>query len=91
MLVAILFLLVSIIGIIIFIPPFHWLTVLFLIVLISLTTFFTLKLTIKTIKYSILGSLLIFIILSLLSLNLFDPVNAVLSLSLFVGILILLK
>lgn len=91
MLVAILFLLLAIVGIIIYIPPFHPLIVLLLILLISATSFLTLRVTTNSKKYSILGTLLLFTILSLLALDLFDPVNVVLTISLFVGILILLK
>ncbi|PIZ68248.1 hypothetical protein COY13_01605 [Candidatus Roizmanbacteria bacterium CG_4_10_14_0_2_um_filter_36_35] len=90
MLVAILFLLLIITGIIIFVPPFHWLIIFSLIALISLITFLALRLFVK-LKYTILISLLIFFTLSLLSLGLFDPVNVVLTISLFVGTLILIK
>ncbi len=92
MLVAILFLLLIITGIIFFIPPFHWAIILALITLISLTVHLSLiKLTTNSKKYSLIGSLLIFVVLSLLALNLFDPVNVVLTISLFVAILIFLK
>ena len=90
MLVAILFLLLVVASVIIFIPPFHWLIVLFLIALISLVAYLALRFITKT-KYAIFNSLLVFTILTLLALNLFDPVNVVLTISLFVGILILLK
>lgn len=91
MLVAILFLILIIVSIVIFIPPFHWLIILSLINLISLKIYFVLKLITQSKKYSILTSLLIFIILFLLALNLLDPVNFILTISLFLGIIILLK
>ncbi|MBI5127688.1 hypothetical protein HZA76_04510 [Candidatus Roizmanbacteria bacterium] len=91
MLVAILFLLLVIVGIIFFVPPIHWVIVLSLISLTALTVFLLLRLSVHSKKYSLLGSLLIFVVLSLLALNLFDPVNVVLTISLFVAILILIK
>lgn len=91
MLLAILFFLLIIVAIILFVPPLHWLIVLALIALISLTAFFGLRFSTHSKKYSFLGSTLLFVILSLLALDLFDPVNVVLTTSLFVGILILLK
>ena len=91
MLVAILFLLLAIAGVIYYVPPFHWSIILLLIVLTSSTIFCVLKSVASSFKYAFLGSLLIFTVLCLLSLKLFDPVNVVLTISLFVGILILLK
>ncbi len=91
MLVAILFLLLVIAGIIAFVPPFHWIVVLSLILLVSLEAYLTLKLFSKSKKYTLLITLLIFTVFSLLSLSLFDPVNVVLTISLFVALLILIK
>lgn len=91
MLVAILFLLAVIIGFIIFIPPFHWSVILILIFLVTITNYLALKIFHTSKKYSLLISLLIFTLLSLLALDLFEPVNVTLAISLFVGILILLK
>lgn len=91
MLVAILFLLLSIVGIIIFVPPLNLIIVFINIFLISLTSLLIIKLITNSKKYSYLISFYIFIILSLLTLDLFDPVNVILSISLFVGILILIK
>gem|GEM_PF-4263889 len=89
--VAILFLLLTIAGIIIFIPPFHWFIIFSLTSLVSLTGFLALRRFIKSTKYSLIASLTLFILLSLLTLKLFDPVNILLAISFIIGIIILIK
>jgi hypothetical protein len=77
--------------IIFFVPPFHWFIILLLICLITHAVFIITKYVFKSKKKSLLAVMLAFIILSLLALDLFEPVNIILTISLFVGILILLK
>lgn len=91
MLVAILFLLTAIFLLIFFVPPFHWSIILFLIILISQEAFLIIRFLNWSKKTSFLISTFIFISLSLMSLKVFDPVNIILLISIFIGIFILTK
>ncbi len=91
MLVAILFLLTVIFLLIFFVPPFHWSIILFLITLISQEAFLIIRFLNWPKKTSFLISAFIFISLSLMSLKVFDPVNIILLISIFIGIFILTK
>jgi hypothetical protein len=76
--------------IIFFIPPTNWIIIFTFIALLSfLLSFFTRLLFSK--KYAIAIFFANLILLTLLVLDLFDTINAILLISLFVGILALIK
>ncbi|OGK23364.1 hypothetical protein A2954_03710 [Candidatus Roizmanbacteria bacterium RIFCSPLOWO2_01_FULL_37_12] len=80
----------SIAVFIIFIPPENQIVITLLILLVSLLCYFLLNYFLQK-KITLIFSIFVFLALLLLSLKLLDLINSILLLSLFVGIVTLLK
>lgn len=91
MYLAILFLTLFIILIIFYIPPINLGIIFLLILLITTDIFLILKSITKSKKYSLFFSSFIFLILFFLALKILEPVNLILTLSLFGLIFTLIK
>lgn len=77
-------------SIILFYPPANLLVIMVLIANLSLIAGLVAR-SFTSHKYALLSSFFIFILLTLRALDLLDPINAVLAISLLVGISILIK
>lgn len=89
--VAILFLILTLLGMFFFISPSHWLIIFLFIILKTLTFFLILKLILKNNKYPLFYSSILLLFLTLLALKLFEPVNIILATSFFTLVFLIIK